>query len=512
MKRYILVTCILVLSVLAMVASTAHSSRAAGPWYVAPDGSDSNDCASAVTPCASINGALNKPGFVAGDTVLVASGTYTGTGTQVVPFDQDAVLSGGWDVAFSAQHGMTVIDGEESRQGITVNNGVRVSLNRFLIQNGSTTSSGGGIANNGLLTLSNSQVSQNNAEVMGGGIANNGTLTITNSTIGNNATLVMSMGGGIFTGMNSRLFVINSTVSGNQALDGDGGGIAANGDVDVRIFNSTISQNYAQHFGGGIFYDYNTITLKNTILAGNSTSGTGPDCGGLNGQIVSLGHNLIGSATGCSFSSSTGDIQNTHPGLFPLAGSPGIHMLQPASPAIEAGDPTGCVDNLGNPITVDERGFKRPVDGNADGIAVCDIGAIELQALEASYKAANESVVRPGQNVTYTIVLTNTAGGSVEPDVAVTDTIPTSLTYQIGSLVADSGVYGYNNGTITWRGPVTQGVPVSIVFAAQLDPSILGNLVVTNSIIISNSTEVFSRSMTFRTFRGIYLPIVLRND
>src|SRR5689334_5259462 len=44
-------------------------------WYVATTGSDSNDCATISTPCATINGAIGKAAD--GDIIEVAAGTYT---------------------------------------------------------------------------------------------------------------------------------------------------------------------------------------------------------------------------------------------------------------------------------------------------------------------------------------------------------------------------------------------------------------------------------------------------
>ena len=51
--------------------TTANQSgllQTGNTWYTATTGDDANDCATNTTPCASINGALAKPGFVSGDT------------------------------------------------------------------------------------------------------------------------------------------------------------------------------------------------------------------------------------------------------------------------------------------------------------------------------------------------------------------------------------------------------------------------------------------------------------
>ena len=56
-----------------------------------------------------------------------------------------------------------------------------------------------------------------------------------------------------------------------------------------------------------------------------------------------------------------------------------------AVPAIDAGDPGGCRDSLGSLILKDQRDFARHVDGNNDGIARCDIGAVEFDAGSATF-------------------------------------------------------------------------------------------------------------------------------
>ena len=88
----------------------------------------------------------------------------------------------------------------------------------------------------------------------------------------------------------------------------------------------------------------------------------------------SLGHNLEDGGT-CALNQPT-DMSNTAPSIDPLennGGQTATHALKGDSPAIDAGDNSAC-------SAVDQRGISRPVDGDGDGDAVCDIGAYEYQA------------------------------------------------------------------------------------------------------------------------------------
>ena len=72
---------------------------------------------------------------------------------------------------------------------------------------------------------------------------------------------------------------------------------------------------------------------------------------------------------------SAGDVIGVDPMLrpFSLAGGPTpIFALREGSPAIDAGGDVGCV-------ATDQRGVERPIDGDNDATAVCDIGAFEFQ-------------------------------------------------------------------------------------------------------------------------------------
>ena len=353
---------------LVMILLALRPIRAAGPWYVTPGGDDGNDCLSPGAPCATINGAIGKAS--SGDTIYVATGTYTGSGDQVVLLDKDTALSGGWDEAFTTQSGTSTLDGEDARRCMTVNGGVAAVVECFTIQNGSG-GNGAGIRNEGNLSLDDSTVSGNSAAVNGGGIFNGGTLTLNRSTVTGNTA---DFGGGVFNDGTSALN--NSTVSGNMA-GSYGGGIQNQGTLALN--SSTIRGNAAgsspeSGAGGGIRND-GTAALQNVILAGNYASFEGPDC---LGTIDSLGWNLIGSTFGCWVTPSTGDLIDVDARLFALIGLPGYHPLLPGSPAIDAGNPAGCTDHLGNPLTTDQRGIPRSLDGDEDGDAICDMGSYEF--------------------------------------------------------------------------------------------------------------------------------------
>ena len=232
-SRIVFILCASGLFTLVMILQALPPIRAAGPWYVAPDGDDGNDCLSPGAPCATINGALGKAS--PGDTIYVAVGTYTSTGDEVVLLDKDATLSGGWDETFTDQIGTSSIDGEQSRGGITVDSGVTAIINWITVQNGFV-----GIYNYGSLTLSNTTISGNTDH----GICNDGSLTMNNSTVSANTAY---LGGGIYN--MATLTLNNSTLSGNTA--GYKGGGIYNSSGSANLNNSTVTGNMASSEGGG---------------------------------------------------------------------------------------------------------------------------------------------------------------------------------------------------------------------------------------------------------------------
>jgi len=297
------------------------------------------------------------------DTITFSvSGTITLGSTLPAITDADGLTIAGPGAA------SLTISGNNLVQVMEVNSGATLNLQDLTVANGSA-DNGGGIINGGTLTITNSTFSGNSAG-NGGGIfqisTNGGTLTITNSTFSGNSA---GSGGGIL--QIGAVTVTNSTFSGNSA-ESTGGGISHEGGP-LTVTNSTFSGNSAGNFGGGIITEGGP-TLHNTIVA-NSPSG-----GNCSGPITDGGGNLDDGTT-CHFSASTSQ-SNADDGLDPNGlqdnGGPSQTIaLTAGSDALDAGVDSICAAEPVN--NLDQRGLPRPVDGDGDNTASCDIGAFELQ-------------------------------------------------------------------------------------------------------------------------------------
>jgi hypothetical protein len=209
--------------------------------------------------------------------------------------------------------------------GIGYGGGVYNSSPSMLTVSDSTLSNnsalyGGGICNDGALTVSNSILSGNTASSSsfgyGGGVYNSSPsmLTVSDSTLSNNSALY---GGGIENGGTAT--VSNSTLSGNSATGTyeGGGGIDNNGYLAMlAVSNSTLSGNSARSYAGGIGNVYGTVTVSNSTLSGNSAISDG---GGTGGGIDNgyLGTLTVSNSTlsdnsareaGCILNASTGTL------------------------------------------------------------------------------------------------------------------------------------------------------------------------------------------------------------
>ncbi|PYS35632.1 MAG: hypothetical protein DMF75_03040, partial [Acidobacteria bacterium] len=301
---------------------------------------------------------------------------------------------------------------------------------------GTGSGSGGGIYNDAVsaaatASITNSTISGNTASLNGGGIYNNAvsaaaTASITNSTIsGNTASL---NGGGIYnTGVTSSatLTLTNSTISGNTA-NNDGGGIYNSGAMATATLTSvTVTNNTADNdnnvsgAGGGIKVASGTLTLKNTIVAGNFNKSTSPTADDIAGAVDGTSSfNLIGidtGMTGISNGSQNNQVGTGTPidaklgALADNGGPTKTHALLYVSavdfsPALEKGNKFG--------LTTDQRGFSRTVDFDSTAPIApyddTDIGAFELQLIPPTIaKAFSPTAIQSGGTSTVTLTLTN---------------------------------------------------------------------------------------------------------
>ena len=99
------------------------------------------------------------------------------------------------------------------------------------------------------------------------------------------------------------------------------------------------------------------------------------------GTLTSRGYNLIGNTSGCTIiGATTGNLLNVNANLGSLQNNGGptlTHALSSYSAAIDAGNPATPSATLPACPTKDQRNVTRPRDGNGDGVARCDIGAVE---------------------------------------------------------------------------------------------------------------------------------------
>lgn len=225
----------------------------------------------------------------------------------------------------------------------------------------------------GTLDISDSSIYKSSSGSKGGAIYLYGftdsIFTIRDSAIHNNSS---QTGGGIYN-REGKLNLINSTLSNNHATAGNGGALSNYSDAFLR--NVTVTANTAAADAGGIDAVAGEVNFGNTIIAGNTSGGNFTP--NITGALTSAGHNVIGPYLNAFIlGDQTGNQFNViDPMLNPLTynGSATLnHLPKAGSPVIDAGSSALAVDESGNPLLTDQRGFIRIFGG------AVDIGAVEV--------------------------------------------------------------------------------------------------------------------------------------
>jgi parallel beta-helix repeat protein/predicted outer membrane repeat protein len=265
---------------------------------------------------------------VDGDIVLVAPGTYTGTGTWVInPLGksitirasgspQETIISAedafrrviectSGETAATLVEGFTITGGSHNMgSGIWCRWGSNPTISNCVIEgNAAMFSDGGGIycedgsnptivdctiASNtsgawggGICcdqsnpTITNCLITNNTAEYGGGGISclNGSVPTIIGCTISSNSNTGTSvgMGGGIHCDQSSPT-IINCVIESNISTNYFGGGLACQSDSTPMVMGCTISANTALRRGGGIYCDQSSPAITNCQILNNTAA------------------------------------------------------------------------------------------------------------------------------------------------------------------------------------------------------------------------------------------------
>jgi len=290
--------------------------------------------------------------------------------TVEIIIDNDVVLDG---------QGKLTVDGGERNRVFSVPAGVTAELRGFTVTRGAVSEgNGGGIRNEGTLTLVDTSVSQSSATCssncyglgIGGGIWNSfedGRMTLINSTVSGNTARFD--GGGIWNG--GMMTLTNTTVSGNTGLAGVGG-LLNDGFGTMTLVSSTIS---------GVDFPYQISNLGRMSIANSLVDGV---CSLPGISFLSLGYNIESPGDTCRFDQTGDQASVPDPMLGPLQNNGGLNethalgLLPTPSVAIDQIPEADCVAADGLPLTTDQRGVPRPV-AIIGPEPKCDVGAFEVQ-------------------------------------------------------------------------------------------------------------------------------------
>jgi len=349
---------------LAAAASGDQIWVAAGVYY--PDqgvGMIDNDRTMTFTL---INGVVLYGGFAGGETIVSQRDWVENSTILSGDIDQNDlsgenafhVLSGGGTDSSAVLDGFTVTAGRANgsissqKEGAgMVNIASSPTLSNLIFTSNLAEYYGGGMYNiNSSPMLTNVRFSGNQSDSSGGGVRNsNGNPVLVNTLFSGNKSMI---GGGMYND-SSNPTLTNVTFSGNLALFGSGGGMY-NTSSSPTLINTILWNNHAGSSGDQIFNSSSTPFISfSDIQDGGGSSSWDTGLGTDGGNNIDDNPFFVTPVDPTTAPTTSGDLH-----------------LQFGSPAVDAGYNDLC------PVT-DLDGYKRPIDGDLDGSAICDMGAYE---------------------------------------------------------------------------------------------------------------------------------------
>lgn len=235
------------------------------------------------------------------------------------------------------------------------------------------------------LSLSDSQISRNQGANAGAIYADQSApFTLRRTLVSDN--LARSDGAFLLNQLNVVLLE-NVTITGNRGS----GAVLVDGGATLTLRNCTVTANTGATgtpIVGGI-HDvhggFGRTFISNTILSGNGPGHLADDCV----SVRSLdGGNILGDSARCQHQMLPSDQLDVDPGLGPLTDNGGTTLTHlPGPNAIDQGVNDAC-------LAFDQRGLPRPADGDGDGQARCDVGAVEVRAIDEIFANGFEGAVR----------------------------------------------------------------------------------------------------------------------
>lgn len=333
----------------------------------------------------------------------------------------------------------------------TVNSGTQALLYGLSITGGYSVS-GGGVSNQGALSILESRVTGNTATTNGGGIDNNGgTLNVVDSTIDTNSSA--SAGSGISNeGAGATASIVESTIYNNSYSTGGIGGGIENSE-SMTVTGSTIWGNSNSTGAGGIDSS-GTLSLANSVVADNAgVSGTA----NISNFYTNAGGNVIGGTdstdtanaggTGAAITMSSLQLNgssDTVPTLIPLPG------VTPGNPVICS----GSASNVPPGIATDERGY--PVEnttytGYSSASPCVDAGAVQTNYSMSFTSSPTPTTLTVDEGFGAVVTLNENGAAFSESSLSIPITVSNGTLYGTG-VVSGIGTASTSAGVATFTG------------------------------------------------------------